>query len=61
VFEQTKTAPYIPIVKTRGFTALLIIQPIDKKKFEQKMLQDKSEQLRNNLKIHEQADQSKVK
>lgn len=41
--------------------ALAILQPMAKKKIEQQMLQDKAEQLGNNLKLHEQVDQSKVK
>lgn len=40
--------------------ALAVLQPIAKKKIEQKMLQDKAEQLGNSLKLHEQVDQSKV-
>ncbi|MDT3697891.1 MAG: hypothetical protein RO469_00570 [Thermincola sp.] len=41
--------------------ALAVIQPIAKKKIEQKMLQDKADQLQNSLKLHEQVDQTKVK
>lgn len=41
--------------------ALAVLQPAAKKKLEQKMLQDKAEQLGNSLKLHEQVDQSKVK
>jgi hypothetical protein len=40
--------------------ALAVLQPMAKKKIEQKMLQDKAEQLGNSLKLHEQVDQSKV-
>ena len=41
--------------------ALAILQPVARKKIEQKMLQDKTEQLGNSLKLHEQVDQVKVK
>ena len=41
--------------------ALAVLQPVARKKIEQKMLQDKTEQLGNSLKLHEQVDQSKVK
>lgn len=41
--------------------ALAILQPVARKKIEQKMLQDKTEQLGNSLKLHEQVDQTKVK
>lgn len=41
--------------------ALAILQPVARKKIEQKMLQDKTEQLGNSLKLHEQVDQIKVK
>lgn len=38
-----------------------LLQPVAQKKLEQKMMQDKVEQLGNNLKLHEQPDQVKVK
>lgn len=41
--------------------ALAILQPVARKKIEQQMLQDKTEQLGNSLKLHEQVDQSKVR